>query len=179
MVYTTQYASPIGDILLAEKDESLVGLWITGQKYFLGSLTEERTERGDAAIFKQTKLWLDRYFAGQKPAISELRLAPDGSGFRRAIWKILCEIPYGNVMTYGEIARKIAKIQGNEKMSAQAVGGAVAHNPISIIIPCHRVVGTNGSLTGYAGGIDIKIKLLTLEGADMKGLYVPRKGTAL
>lgn len=176
MVYTTQYASPIGDLLLAEKEESLIGLWLIGQKYFLGSLKEEQTERDDAAaIFKQTKKWLDRYFAGQKPAIGELRLAPDGSEFRRAVWKILCEIPYGEVMTYGEIAKKI----GGEKMSAQAVGGAVAHNPISIIIPCHRVVGTNGSLTGYAGGMDKKIKLLTLEGADMTGLYVPKKGTAL
>lgn len=175
MVYTTQYASPIGDLLLAEKEESLIGLWLTGQKYFLGSLKEEQTERDDAVIFKQTKKWLDRYFAGQKPAIGELRLAPEGSEFRRAVWEILCEIPYGAVMTYGEIAKKI----GGEKMSAQAVGGAVAHNPISIIIPCHRVVGTNGSLTGYAGGMDKKIKLLTLEGADMTGLYVPKKGTAL
>lgn len=175
MIYTTQYASPIGDLLLAEKEESLIGLWLTGQKYFLGSLKEEQTERDDTAIFKQTQKWLDRYFAGQKPATSELRLAPDGSEFRRAVWKILCEIPYGEVMTYGEIAKRI----GGEKMSAQAVGGAVAHNPISIIIPCHRVVGTNGSLTGYAGGIDKKIKLLTLEGADMTGLYVPKEGTAV
>ena len=108
-----------------------------------------------------------------------LPLKPAGSAFRQDIWKILCEIPYGSVLTYGEIAKQMALKMGREAMSAQAVGGAVAHNPISVIIPCHRIVGTNGSLTGYAGGIDKKVRLLTLERADLSKLFVPTKGTAL
>lgn len=179
MVYTTHWASPIGDLLLAEKDGSLVGLWMARQKYFLGSLREEMEERDDSAIFNQTRQWLGRYFAGGKPSARELRLAPEGSEFRQEVWRILCEIPYGEVMTYGEIAQKMAANRGGAKMSAQAVGGAVGHNPISIIIPCHRVVGTNGSLTGYAGGLDRKIRLLTLEGVDMTDFFIPQTGTAL
>ena len=123
--------------------------------------------------------WLDRYFAGGRPSLCELPLAPAGSEFRQGVWSILCEIPYGEVTTYGDIAKKVAARMGNKSMSAQAVGGAVGHNPISIIIPCHRVVGSNGSLTGYAGGIKTKIKLLELEGADMTPLFTPKKGTAL
>ena len=114
-----------------------------------------------------------------RPAISELPLAPAGSEFRQEVWKLLCEIPYGEVTTYGDIAKKIAARRGKSTMSSQAVGGAVGHNPISVIIPCHRVVGTNGSLTGYAGGLQRKIQLLTLEGADMTRLFIPTKGTAL
>ena len=109
----------------------------------------------------------------------ELNIAPDGSPFRKAVWQILCEIPYGRTITYGEIAKKLVQNNGFSKMSAQAVGGAVGRNPVSIIIPCHRVVGSNGSLTGYAGGVEIKQKLLALEGADMTGLFIPKKGTAL
>jgi methylated-DNA-[protein]-cysteine S-methyltransferase len=125
------------------------------------------------------KKWLDRYFDGEKPDLSELPLAPTGGEFRRMVWDILCEIPYGEVVTYGDIAKKMAQKMKRKSMSSQAVGGAVGHNPISIIIPCHRVVGSNGSLTGYAGGIDKKIKLLELEGADISSLFVPTKGTAL
>ena len=154
-----------------------------GQKYYLGSLQKEASGQGkayaDTKVLGQTKEWLDRYFAGKKPGIGELTLAPAGSDFRKAVWKILCEIPYGEVTTYGEISRKIADRRGIERMSAQAVGGAVGHNPISIIIPCHRVVGSDGSLTGYAGGLKKKISLLTLEGVDMEKLFVPEKGTAL
>ena len=117
-------------------------------------------------MFVQAKEWLDRYFAGEKPRISELKLEPAGSEFRKAVWEALCQIPYGEVVTYGELAQKMAVLHNRERMSAQAVGGAVGHNAISIIIPCHRVVGANGSLTGYAGGIDKKIKLLTHEGAE-------------
>ena len=179
MVYTTHYASPLGDLLLAERDGALAGLWLQGQKYFLGSVQNEPTARDESPVFIQTKQWLDLYFAGEQPAINELTLAPAGRDFRRAVWKILCEIPYGQVITYVDISKKIAAGRGTENMSAQAVGGAVGHNPISIIIPCHRVVGTNGSLTGYAGGLDKKIKLLTLEGADLSRLFVPKKGTAL
>lgn len=179
MQYKTTYQSPVGKLYLTEKDGALTGLWIEGQKYFLGSVKEELEEQEDLPVFGQVRRWLDRYFAGEKPSPGELRLAPAGSEFRRAVWKILCEIPYGQVTTYGEISRKIAADKGLEKMSAQAVGGAVSHNPISIIIPCHRVVGTDGSLTGYAGGIDKKIYLLTLEKVNRKGLFVPKKGTAL
>ena len=179
MIYTAHYESPVGRMLLAERDGALVGLWIEGQKYFLGSLREEMIEKDDTPVFEKTKQWLNRYFAGERPLIQSLPLAPIGSDFRKAVWQILCEIPYGETTTYGEIAKKLALKKGLQKMSAQAVGGAVGHNPISIIIPCHRVVGTNGSLTGYAGGIDKKQKLLQLEGVDLSNLFVPKKGTAL
>lgn len=179
MLYTMYYHSPIGELLLAEKAGALAGVWMEGQKYFPQSLHMEMEEKEDSKILNETREWLDRYFRGERPRIDELLLAPLGSGFRREVWKILCEIPYGEVTTYGEISRKIAENRGIGRMSAQAVGGAVGHNPISIIIPCHRVVGADGSLTGYAGGIQRKIRLLELEGADMKKLYVPRKGTAL
>jgi len=137
------------------------------------------TKNNDMPVFVAAKKWLDRYFAGRKPAISELPLAPIGNEFRQGVWSILCEIPYSKVITYGVIAKKMAVKMNKERMSSQAVGGAVGHNPISIIIPCHRVVGSNGSLTGYAGGIGIKIKLLELEGVDMSRLFVPAKGTAI
>lgn len=179
MIYTTHYESPVGRILLAEKDGALVGLWMEGQKYFLGSFQEEMREKENTLIFRETKRWLDRYFEGAKPNVNELSIAPVGSDFRKAVWQILCEIPYAQIITYGEIAKKVAQRSGLSKMSAQAVGGAVGHNPISIIIPCHRVVGSNGSLTGYAGGIDKKLKLLKFEGVDTSRLFVPKKGTAL
>lgn len=179
MLYSMYYDSPIGRLLLAEKEGALAGLWIEGQKYFPDALCEDMEERTDSAILNQTKEWLDRYFKGEKPSIHELSLAPAGSAFRQEVWKLLCEIPYGEVTTYGEISQKIARSRGLDRMSAQAVGGAVSHNPISIIIPCHRVVGTNGSLTGYAGGLPRKIRLLTLEGVRMDRLFVPTKGTAL
>lgn len=175
MVYTTYYDSPVGKILLASKDNKLIGLWIEGQKYYLESLKSEIIEKDDEKILIETKKWLDKYFNGQKPKITELRLAPIGSEFRQKVWKILCEIPYGEVTTYGEIAKIMAKQMQKKNMSAQAIGGAVGHNPISIIIPCHRVVGTNGNLTGYAGGIDKKIKLLELEKVNMSNFYVPIK----
>ena len=142
-------------------------------------MKEEIKENKNERILIKTKKWLDEYFNGKKPEITELDLAPIGSEFAKNVWEILCEIPYGKVTTYGEIAKKMAKIMHKEKMSAQAVGGAVGHNPISIIIPCHRVVGANGSLTGYAGGIDKKIYLLKHEQVNMENLFVPKKGTAL
>ncbi|MBQ8590922.1 MAG: methylated-DNA--[Firmicutes bacterium] len=179
MFYSTTYPSPVGLITLASTEDALIGLWIEGQKYFIGSLKDPLTEYPDLPILTETKLWLDRYFAGEQPPISDLNLAPIGSPFRQAVWKILCEIPCGETMTYGDIAKRIAADMGRATMSAQAIGGAVGHNPISIIIPCHRVVGTNGSLTGYAGGIDKKIWLLTHEGVDMSRFTVPSKGTAL
>lgn len=181
MYYYTTVPSPVGEITLAcdEDGSNLRGLWLEGQKYHGGTISEAMEENEHMAVFGKAKEWLDRYFACEKPLISELPLAPVGSEFRREVWKLLCEIPYGQVVSYGAIAKKMAAKLGRTSMSGQAVGGAVGHNPISIIIPCHRVVGANGSLTGYAGGIQIKIKLLELEGADMSHLFVPKKGTAL
>ena len=179
MIYKSCYNSPVGKILLASKNSKLIGLWIEGQKYFLGNLKEEVSKKDDEIILVKTKKWLARYFYGEKPEISELDLEPIGSDFAKNVWLLLCEIPYGEVTTYGEIAKKMAKIMNKNKMSAQAVGGAVGHNPISIIIPCHRVVGANGNLTGYAGGIDKKIKLLEHENVNMTNLYKPKKSTAL
>lgn len=175
MIYVSKYKSPLGEITLASDGKNLIGLWIDGQKYFFSNLKQEIEEKNDLKIFCKTKKWLDRYFNKEKPEISELPLAPIGNDFRQNVWKILQEIPYGKTITYGEIANKLAKIMKKEKMSAQAVGGAVGHNPISIIIPCHRVVGKSGSLTGYAGGIDKKVKLLELEGVDMSKFFIPKK----
>ncbi len=181
MYYSTTYQSPIGVITLACDGEgkNLVGLWNEGQKYHGGTIPEPMIEKSDIPLFDITKRWLDRYFDGEKPDISELPLAPIGSEFRKEVWKILCEIPYGQVVTYGDIAKKMAMKFGKKSMSAQAVGGAVGHNPISIIVPCHRVVGANGSLTGYAGGVTMKMKLLELEGVDVAGFFIPKRGTAL
>lgn len=179
MIDVMQYDSPIGKLFLAEKGGALIGLWMEGQKYFMGSLKAETKECDGSPVLNQAKKWLDRYFHKEMPLISELPLSPGGSDFRREVWNILCDIPYGQVTTYGEISRKIAARRGLSRMSAQAVGGAVGHNPISIIIPCHRVVGTNGSLTGYAGGIAKKIHLLTLENVQMDSLSIPAKGIAL
>ena len=169
MLYKAYYKSPIGKILLVSNDANkLIGLWIEGQKYYLGKIKDEIKEKNNEDILLKTKIWLDKYFKGERPEISELELEPIGSEFSKSVWNILCEIPYGEVTTYGDIAKKIAKIKNKDKMSAQAVGGAVGHNPISIIIPCHRVVGVNGNLTGYAGGIDKKAKLLQLEKIDKR-----------
>lgn len=175
MIYISYYNSSLGKILLASKDNKLIGAWIEGQKYYLGKLKEEVIKKDDEEILIKTKNWLDRYFNLEKPEISELSIAPIGSEFRQKVWKILCTIPYGNTITYGDIAKQIAKETGKDKMSAQAIGGAVGHNPISIIIPCHRVVGANGSLTGYAGGIDKKIKLLEIEKVNIDKLFDPEK----
>ena len=177
MQFTSSYQSPIGKILLAAEEAGLTGLWFEGQKYFALRLDAEHEER-ETPILAKAKKWLDIYFSGKQPEFAvPLRFA--GTPFQNEVWKILLSIPYGKTMTYGEIARKIAARKGLARMSAQAAGGAVGRNEISIIIPCHRVVGTNGSLTGYAGGIEKKIKLLLLEGADMKRLFIPKKGTAL
>ena len=177
MTYTQHYNSPLGGILLAADETGLTGLWLDGAKYFADNLPEAHTEQ-ETPILLEAKRWLDLYFAGNKPDFMP-PLHPIGSAFRQAVWNILLQIPYGQTMTYGEIARQLAKKRGVSRMSAQAVGGAVGHNKISILIPCHRVVGTNGSLTGYAGGLDKKIKLLELEQADMNRFFIPKKGTAL
>ena len=164
MINTLNYISPLGDILLVCENEKLIGAWFEGQKYYLDNISGDLVEKEDD-ILSKTKDWLDRYFDGEKPLINELDLAPKGTSFRREVWKILCEIPYGETTTYKDIASKIAKNQGIEQMSAQAIGGAVGHNPLSIIIPCHRVIASNGKLTGYAAGLDKKIFLLKHENA--------------
>ncbi len=175
--YTMEYASPVGRLTLASDGENITGLWMENQKYF-GATLDDVARQSELAVFDAVAAWLDSYFREEKPPMT-LPLAPRGSAFRRAVWDILCAIPYGEVATYGDIAKEMAKQQGRETMSAQAVGGAVGHNPISILIPCHRVVGTGGSLTGYAGGIGAKVKLLQLEEVDMDAFFVPAKGTAL
>lgn len=178
MYYSTQYSSPVGLITLASYNDQLVGLWLEGQKYFADTIPNNLKEHHNLAIFNLTKQWLDNYFAGNNPSIDTLPMAPIGGDFRQCVWQMLCEIPYGSVITYGEIAKKVAERMQKSSMSSQAVGGAVGHNPISIIIPCHRVVGANGNLTGYAGGINKKIQLLELEGANLTNLYIPKTSTA-
>ena len=173
MIYTSYYNSPVGKLLLASKNNKLIGVWIENQKYYLSNLKEKMQKKDDEEILIKAKNWLDRYFENKNPHISELDIEPIGTDFSKKVWTILCTIPYGKVITYGEIARKISKAMNKDKMSAQAVGNAVAHNPISIIIPCHRVIGANGNLTGYAGGLDIKMRLLKHEGVDISKLFIP------
>ena len=177
MFYSAEYDSPVGTLTLASDGAALCGLWLDGQKYHGDTLPEAPVPRDDAPAFAETRRWLDAYFAGEHPAISDVPLAPIGSEFRQIVWRILTEIPYGELTTYGQIAERVRTIRG--RASALAVGGAVGHNPISIIIPCHRVVGADGSLTGYAGGLKRKTWLLEHEGVDMSQLYAPKKGTAL
>ncbi len=163
MVYTYHYTSPLGIITLAGNGESLTGLWFDGQKNFSHKLISESIE-SELPIFTQTCNWLDIYFSGKIPDLIP-PISLNTTLFRKAVYDILLTIPYGHTMTYGEIANIIAKQNGVERMSARAVGGAVGHNPVSIIIPCHRVVGADGSLNGYAGGLNKKIELLKLEKA--------------
>ena len=158
MYYAKDIETPVGKIIICSDGDAIVGLWMEGQKYFASTLKEapvymERPELAAAAD------WLERYFRGERPAINELKLNPEGSEFQKRVWDCLCRIPYGGTTTYGAIAKELGIRSG------QAVGGAVGHNPISIIIPCHRVLGADGSLTGYAGGLEKKRALLELEGA--------------
>ena len=174
MIYKTYYDSPVGKLFIASDGENIIGLCIEEQKYSLEKIEKEGILKNDLRIFDKTKKWLDHYFKQEKPEIFELQLEPKGNVFRQCVWNLLCEIPYGKTTTYGELAKQVAKKLNKPSMSAQAVGNAVGHNPISIIIPCHRVVGKNGSLTGYAGGIDNKIKLLELEGANINNFFIPK-----
>ena len=162
MIYTQHYASPLGTLLLAADDGGLTGLWFEGAKYFAAVLSPEHTE-AETPVLRDTAHWLDLYFGGRAPGFLP-ELHPIGSGFRQCVWRILRGIPYGQTMTYGEITARLCTETGLAHMSAQAVGGAVGHNPLSIIVPCHRVVGANGSLTGYGGGLPVKQMLLKLEG---------------
>ncbi len=177
MDYINHYDSPIGGITLASDGTSLIGLWFDGEKYF-GDILANDYEEMDLPVFAQTAKWLDIYFSGKDPGFLP-PLSMRTTAFRKRVCEIMLQIPFGETMTYGQIAAQIAKENGILHMSAQAVGGAVGHNSISVIIPCHRVVGSDGSLTGYAGGIDKKIALLKLEGADLSDLFIPKRGTAL
>ena len=175
MDYTYHYDSPLGGITLAGDGDAIVGLWFDGQKYYADSLNE-RYEEKNLPVFEETVCWLNTYFSGKAPDFTP-KLNMRTTAFRKAVWDVMLTIPYGQTMTYGQIAEIIAAQSGLQRMSAQAVGGAVGHNSISLIIPCHRVIGTNGSLTGYAGGIDKKIRLLQMEQADIGRLFIPQSSS--
>lgn len=178
MICTSTYGSPLGSILLAGDEQGLTGLWFTEGGRYAGAGLKKEARRCETDDFAQAKEWLDIYFSGRDPGpIPRIHFV--GSAFRNRVGEIMCEIPYGETVTYGWIADRIARERGLEKMSAQAVGGAVGHNPLCILVPCHRVVGSGGSLTGYGGGIRRKIALLELEGNDMRRFTVPTGGTAL
>lgn len=165
MDYTAHYESPASGMTLASDGIALTGLWFDGQKYFAAGLADE-CEKRMLPVFRETFDWLDLYFSGRQPDFRPA-LSLQATDFRKRIWEILLSIPFGCTMTYGEIAGRIAGEKGIKKMSPQAVGGAVAHNPVSLIIPCHRVVGSRGELTGYAAGIEKKRWLLQHEHAGL------------
>lgn len=162
MFLTSKYESPLGMITMASDGKNLTGLWFDGQKYYADTLTED-SNVGYLPVFDETKVWLDAYFLGRNPGATPAVRFIGGSQFRREVWSILTQIPYGKTTTYRDIAAEIARRHRLKSMSAQAVGGAVGHNPVSIIVPCHRVLGSSGSLTGYAGGIERKVRLLEIE----------------
>ena len=170
MTYITSIPSPLGLLTLSSNGTHITGLWIKGQKYFgstLGEAGKQKAQKENDTsvslpVFEEAKRWLDIYFSGKEPDFMP-PLAPAGSGFRQMVWEILQAVPYGQTITYGQIAEKCAEKLGRASMSAQAVGGAVGHNPISIMIPCHRVLGARGSMTGYAAGVEVKERLLRLE----------------
>jgi methylated-DNA-[protein]-cysteine S-methyltransferase len=167
MIYTCRIDTPLGAITASAENEALTGLWFVGQKYY-PARTDTWVLAPDHPVFATLRVWLSHYFSGME-SLPGLRLEPQGTPFQKAVWDILLKIPFGQITTYGEIAKKIAAARGLPSMSAQAVGGAVGHNPISILIPCHRVVGSNKSLTGYAGGLDKKKALLLLEHVNLTG----------
>lgn len=177
MLYTCFYKSPLGGITMVSDGTALTGLWFDGQKYFAEGIKPDAEEK-KLPIFDKAMRWLDIYFSGRRPDFTP-PLNLEGTAFRKEVWQQLLQIPYGQTTTYGELAAQLAAHNGLKRMSAQAVGGAVGHNPISIIVPCHRVVGTGGSLTGYAGGLAKKLALLKLEGIDTAKFTIPAKGTAL
>lgn len=162
-MYKTEVPSPLGTLTLTSDGEYLTGLFIENQKYFLYNFPKNLKKEDNLPIFKETKLWLNDYFNGKNPNPNNLNLNPQGTEFRKIVWQELLKIPYGKTITYKELGKKVASKLNKSSMSSQAIGGAVGHNPISIIIPCHRVIGTNGSLTGYAAGISKKEYLLKLE----------------
>lgn len=172
---TLTYDSPLGPITLAERDGALVGCWFSGQKYDEYNLGP--SEEGTSPALEQASAWLDEYFAGKDPG-DVPAVAFAGTPFQQEVWRELLAIPYGETTTYGGLAKRLAERLGR-RTSARSVGGAVGKNPVSIFVPCHRVIGSSGSLTGYAGGIKRKVYLLRLEGIDVDALSVPTKGTAL
>lgn len=176
-MYISYYHSPLGKILLAADEIGLAGIWLEGQKYY-GRLLKGTEKEADTPLLLQAKQWLDVYFSGRQPDFS-VPMHFIGTEFQQEVWQLLCSIPYGQTVTYGQLAEKIAGKRGLRRMSAQAVGGAVGHNPLTVMVPCHRVVGQNGSLTGYAGGIERKIQLLKLENVNLASFFIPRKGSAL
>lgn len=171
MSYYQMYDSPVGKLLLQSDGESLTGLDFSDGRY-APAVDELQAEEKEIPVLEQTKQWLDIYFAGRNPDFCP-PVNPQGTEFRREVWKLLLEIPYGETVTYGSLAKKMAQKLGKKRMSAQAIGGAVGHNPIGIIIPCHRVVGNNGNLTGYGGGMDRKVFLLNCEHMDMNAFSIP------
>lgn len=164
MIYTCTIDTPLGAMTAAAEEDALIGLWFVGQKYY-PSGTAGWIHEPDRPVFRALRHYLASYFSAEAGAL-DIRLAPRGSFFQKKVWDFLLKIPKGQVATYGEIAGYVARSLGLASMSAQAVGGAVGHNPISILIPCHRVVGSNGKLTGYAGGLDRKAALLRIEKAE-------------
>ena len=175
-MYYFFYPSCLGILTVAGDESHITGLWLAGQKYFQSTLTGPALPDPGIPVLAQARSWLDRYFSGKRPSPAELPLLPQGTAFRKLVWKELCSIPYGQVTTYALLAGRMATLLQKKSMSAQAIGGAVGHNPISIIIPCHRVVGTDNSLTGYAGGIENKIRLLQREGVDTTRFHAPATG---
>lgn len=173
----SEYESPFGTLTIASEGDGICGLWFAKHKYKEQTLLPDATRTDDDPVLQQLSTWLDAYFARKKPAIDELPLAPQGSDFRQSVWRALRTIPYGETVSYGDITQEVIRDRG--KASPRSVGGAVGHNPISIVIPCHRVVGASGSLTGYGGGIANKIALLEFEGVDTSRFAVPTVGTAL
>jgi methylated-DNA-[protein]-cysteine S-methyltransferase len=164
--YLHKIKSPVGTLAVSSDGKNISGLWIEGQKYFARTLGEEVLKQ-DLPVFEELRKWLDRYFSGKEPDFMP-PLMPRGNAFQKSVWEELYNIPYGQTITYGELAEQFALRNGGKHTSARAVGGAVGRNPISILIPCHRVIGKNGSPTGYAGGVDKKIKLLQLEGINIE-----------
>lgn len=177
MLYYKKISSPLGEITLRSDGESLTGLWFADDKHY-GDKDIRDAQNAELPVFVLAEKWLAEYFAGREPKV-DVPLQFNGSDFQKYVWKILQNITYGSLITYGDIAREIAEQLGRSRMSAQAVGGAVGRNPLCIIVPCHRVIGANGSLTGYGGGMWRKVRLLELEKIDMSKLTVPTKGTAL
>ena len=171
MLYSTEYESPVGKLTLVSNEKALVGLWMEGQRYFGSTLPNEFLFEKDAPVLESAVSWLDAYFVGEKPSLEGLPLEPQGTVFRHSVWKALLDIPYGTTTTYGALAQQLSDESGSF-VSPRAVGNAVGHNPISILIPCHRVVGANGLLTGYAGGLERKKWLLEHEGSGRRNIVL-------
>ena len=177
MDYICRTGSPLGGITLASDGQSLTGLWFDGQNFYARTLDPVHTEKA-LPVFDEARRWLEIYFSGREPDFTP-PLTLRGTAFQTGVWEILRAIPYGKTMTYGQIAEELALRAGLPRMSAQAVGGAVGRNPVSVIVPCHRVVGSDGSLTGYAGGLERKLRLLQMESADRSGIILPGKSELL